>query len=436
MSGSITKSPERSIRRHLMVGVAACIILVAGAGGLAAMTKISGAVIAAGTLVVDSSVKRVQHLTGGVVSEIDVRDGAAVKANQVLIKLDATKIRANLAIVSKGLDEFYTRLARLQAERDGADTITFPADIAARKADPTVAGLLAGEQSLFEARKEARKNQKAQLQERITQLGSEVTGLEQQQAAKRKEIDLIAVELEGARKLWKSRYTSIDRLTALERDAARLEGENGTLTAAIAQSKGRTAEIKLQIIQIDQDLRTEVAKELREIQARVSEFVERKVAAEDDLKRVDIRSPQDGVVHQLAVHTVGGVVSPGQPIMLIVPVSDALTVEAHVAPQDIDQLSAGQEAVLRLSAFNMQTTPEIKGKLLSVSADLTVDERTGYGYYKARVALPPEELTKLRGLALAPGMPVETFFPTQERTVLSYFVKPLTDQLNRAFREE
>jgi HlyD family secretion protein len=238
------------------------------------------------------------------------------------------------------------------------------------------------------------------------------------------------------RRLWQRKLVSIDRITALERDAVRLEGEHGQLTAAIAQSKGRTSEIRLQIIQIDQDLRSEVATELREVQAKISEFVERKVSAEDQLKRIDVRSPQTGVVHQLGVHTVGGVISPGELIMLVVPVTDGLTVEARVAPQDIDQLTPGQGATLRLSAFNQRTTPELNGVVREISPDLSVDERSGVSFYTVRVSLPNAEPTKLKGLALAPGMPVEVFFSTGSRTMLSYLVKPLADQIQRAFREE
>ncbi|TIT55257.1 MAG: HlyD family type I secretion periplasmic adaptor subunit, partial [Mesorhizobium sp.] len=305
-----------------------------------------------------------------------------------------------------------------------------------RQDAPEVGRAMAGEQSLFEFRRQARAGQKAQLEERIAQLAEEVSGLTEQRDAKSQEIKLIGFELEGMRRLWQRKLVSIDRITALERDAVRLKGEHGQLTAAIAQSKGRTSEIRLQIIQIDQDLRSEVAAELRDVQARISEFVERKVSAEDQLKRIDVRSPQTGVVHQLGVHTVGGVISPGELIMLIVPVTDDLTVEAHVAPQDIDQLTPGQSATLRLSAFNRQTTPELNGAVGKISADLNFDEKTGAGFYTVHVALPRTELTRLKGLTLAPGMPVEVFFSTGSRSMLSYLVKPLADQVQRAFREE
>lgn len=426
---------RRAIRRYLLGGVAACTLLVCGVGTLAATTRLSGAIISTGTLVVESNVKKVQHPTGGVVGEIRVREGSVVRAGDVVMRLDDTVTRANLAIVAKGIDELEARLARLEAERDGRVGVTFPEDMVTRKDEASVARTIAGEQSLFNYRRASREGQKAQLNKRITQLVEEISGLTQQRDAKREEIKLIAVELDSVRKLWKQKFVSIERLTALERDAVRIEGEHGQLTAAIAQAKGRSSEIELQIIQIDQDLRSEVAAELREVQGQSAELVERKVAAEDSLKRIDIRSPQDGIVHQLAVHTVGGVVSPAEPVMLIVPVADRLTVEAQIAPQDIDQLEAGQDAVVRLSAFNQQTTPELTGHLSEISADLTLDQRTGAEFYTARVGLSAAEIARLEGLTLAPGMPAEVFFPTGDRTILSYLVKPLSDQVRRAFRE-
>ncbi|TGP85612.1 MULTISPECIES: HlyD family type I secretion periplasmic adaptor subunit [unclassified Mesorhizobium] len=427
---------DRTIRRYLLGGVAACILLVGGAGSLAAVTELTGAVIASGKLVVDSSVKKVQHPTGGVVGEILVREGDAVKSGQMLIRLDETVTRANLAIVTKGLDEFEARLARLEAERDDHTEIAFPASLTSRRDDPNVARAMAGEQSLFDFRRQARAGQKAQLEERIAQLSQEASGLTEQRTAKSREIELIGTELDSIRTLWLKKLVSIDRLTALERDAVRLDGEHGQLTASIAQSKGRIAETRLQIIQVDQDLRSEVATELRDVQGKMSGFVERKVSAEDQLKRIDIRSPQDGMVHQLAVHTIGGVISPGEVIMLVVPVADDLTVEARIAPQDIDQISLGQDVALKLSAFNQRVTPELNGVVNEISADLSVDERSGAGFYTVRVSLPRTELKKLKGLTLAPGMPVEAFFSTGSRTMLSYLVKPLADQIARAFREE
>ncbi len=429
-------SSRESIYRHLLAGALVVLLLAGGVGGWASTTQIAGALIAQGSIVVDSNVKKVQHPTGGVVGKLNVQDGDRVKAGDILVQLDDTITRANLAIVTKGLDELAARKSRLEAERDGLESAAFPAELLARAKEASVAVALANERKLFELRRSARLGQKAQLKQRITQLQDEVSGLTAQQDAKAREISLIGKELEGVRELWKNNLVQITRLTALERDGARLEGERGQLTASVAQTKGKITETELQIIQIDQDLSSEVAKDMREVDAKFGEFVERKVAAEDQLKRIDLRSPQDGIVLESKVHTVGGVIPAGDAIMLIVPESDNLLVEAKVNPHDIDQVQIGQSAVLRFSAFNLRTTPEINGKVTRVSPDTTTDQRTGQTYYTTRIAMTKSEIAKLGDVKLIPGMPVEAFVQTGERTVLSYLIKPLQDQFMRAFREK
>ena len=386
---------------------------------------------------VDSHVKKVQHPTGGVVGKLNVQDGDHVKAGEVLVQLDDTVPKANLAVVTKGLDELEARKARLQAERDGAQTVVFPPELLSRISDPTVANAVNNERRLFELRRSARLGQKAQLQQRIGQLKDEIVGLNAQLDAKAREIDLIRKELVGVRDLYKKNLVSITRVNALERDGARLDGERGQLLASVAQAKGKTIETQLQIIQIDQDLSSEVAKDLREVDAKYGELVERKVSAEDQLKRIFIRAPQDGIVLQSNVHTVGGVITPGETIMLIVPKTDKLMVEAKVNPRDIDQVQVGQDTMLRFPEFNTRTTPEIKGSVVQVSADTTTDQRTGQSYYTVRIAMPVKELEQLgKGVKLIPGMPVEAYVQTGERTVMSYLTKPLVDQFMRAFREK
>ncbi|HMF01472.1 MAG TPA: HlyD family type I secretion periplasmic adaptor subunit, partial [Terriglobia bacterium] len=238
------------------------------------------------------------------------------------------------------------------------------------------------------------------------------------------------------RELYKKSLVQINRLTQLEREATRLDGEQAQLLASVAQAKRKITEIELKIIQIDQDLSSEVAKEMREIDAKIGEFVERRVAAEDQLQRVDIRAPQDGTVFQLSVHTVGGVIGPGETVMLIVPGGDSLMVEAKVNPQDIEQVQLHQKTVLRFSAFNLATTPEINGFVSRISADISSDQRTGQTYYTIRISIPPEELSRLGEAKLVPGMPVECFIQTGERTVISFLLKPLRDQMMRTFREK
>ena len=405
-------------------------------GGWAATAVISGAVVASGSIVVDSNVKKVQHLTGGIVGELRVRDGDRVRAGDIVVRLDETVTRANLAIVTKGLDELTARKARLESERDGSDTIIFPAQLLAGAGDPDRAAAMDSERKLFNLRRTARNGQKAQLRERIAQLGEEIAGLTAQQNSKAKEIALIERELAGVRELWKQNLVQLTRLTALEREAARLDGERGQLIAAAAQAKGKIAETTLQILQIDQDIASDVAKELREVDGKIGEFIERKVTAEDQLKRIDIRAPQDGTVFQLAVHTIGGVITAGDPIMLIVPDADNLSVEVKVNPQDIDQLQLNQKAILRFTAFNVRTTPEIEGTVTRISADTSTDQRTGQSYYTVRIAMAADQVERLGDVKLLPGMPVEAFVQTGDRTMFSYLMKPLHDQFVRAFREK
>jgi HlyD family secretion protein len=412
----------RSIHRHVLAGLIIVLVLAGGVGGWAGTMTLSGALIAQGQVVVDSNVKKVQHPTGGIVGELRVRDGDRVKQGDVVVRLDETVTRANLAIVNKGLDELYARRARLEGERDGLSEIKFPPDLLARANEPDVAAILQGERRLFELRSSARNGQKAQLKQRVEQLGEEIRGLKAQRESKEKEIKLIIREKEGVHDLWKQKLVPLTKLTQIERDETRLEGEAGQLIAQTAQVGGKISETELQIIQIDRDLSSEVAKETREIDGKIGEFVERKVTAEDQLKRIEIRAPQDGTVFQSNVHTVGGVITAGDAMMLVVPDADSLTVEAKVNPQDIDQVREGLPALLRFSAFNQRTTPEIYGKVSRISA--------------VRIALPADEVAKLGEVRIVPGMPVETFIQTGDRTMISYLTKPLHDNLMRMFREK
>ena len=376
-----------------------------------------------------------QHPTGGIVGELLVHDGDHVKAGQVLVRLDETVMRADLAIVTKSLNELIARKARLEAERDGADSITFPPELLDRANDRSAMSAVAGEINLFKSRRATRLGKKAQLNQQIGQLKEEINGLKAQQDAKSLEITLIGKELAGVRALYAKHLVPITRLTELERQAARLAGERAQLVAAIAQSEGKISEVRLKIIQIEQDLSSEVAKELPDIESKIGELVERKVTAEDRLKRTDIRAPQTGTVFQSVVHTVGGVITAGQPIMYIVPDGDDLRVEAKVEPQNIEQVHIGELVLLRFSALDIHSTPQIDGTVTRISADTSTDKRTGRSYYTIRISLPTQRLARLHDVKLLPGMPVEAFVQTGERTVISYLMKPLHDQYMRAFRE-
>jgi HlyD family secretion protein len=426
---------DASIGRHIKLGLATVVLLLGGMGSWAVMTKLAGAVIAPGTLVVENNAKKIQHPTGGIVQELRVKDGDKVATGDLLVLLDGTQTRANLDIILGALDELTARKARLEAESEGTEEVTFPAELTARAHEPGLGRILSGEQTLFTLRKAERLGQKGLLRERIAQLGKEVEGLTGQAAAKEREIALVAKELTGTRQLFQKGLMTLSRLTDLERTAVRLDGERAQLVASTAEAKGRIAEIELEIIQIDQKLRSEVGAQLADLRTKLSEFGERRTAAQDQLDRLAIRAPQSGTVHELTMHTIGGVVQAAEPLMLIIPSSTVLAVDAMVAPAEVDRLHVGQKVALRFSTFNQRMTPEIDGQLMRVSADVSKDERTGLSYYTARIDISADQLDRLGTVKLLPGMPVETFIATEERTVLSYLLKPLSDQVMHAFRQ-
>ncbi|GJD53794.1 Type I secretion system membrane fusion protein PrsE [Methylobacterium crusticola] len=427
------RATRRSLTRHL-AGVALVFGMTGVAAAWTAETRLAGAVIATGSLVVESNIKKVQHPTGGVVADLRAQEGASVKAGDLLIRLDATTAQANLDSVTKSLWELAARGARLEAERDGRDDVAFPPELA--RGGPAVARITEGEGKLFRFRRDALLGQKSQLRERVRQLQDEITGLVEQASAKQQEVGIIEREYGGVMDLWRKNLIQMTRVTSLEREMARLRGERGALVASTAQTRGKIAETELQIIQIEQNLRSEVAKELAEIRAKSATLVEQQVTALDQIRRIDIRAPQAGTVHELAVHTRGGVIAPGEPIMLIVPSADSLVVEVRVSPQDIDQVGLGQGASLRFPNFDRRTTPELAGTVSRIAADVTEDKRTGIAFYLVRLSVAKEDLARLKGARLMPGMPVEAFIRTADRTVLAYLSKPLLDQARRAFREK
>jgi HlyD family secretion protein len=436
MSEAGAPSAERAIRKLTAVALGIVVLLGGVMGGLAATTHLSGAVIASGTVVVDTYVKPVQHQKGGTVGQIFVKNGDLVEAGQILIHLDDTQTRANLAIVTKRLNELSARTARLVAERDGAPSINFFQELLAKASDPEAARSVEGEERLFANRRSSLVGRKAQLRERIQQLKQEAEGLIAQETGKRQEIALIEKELESVQRLFDQGLVPANRVYALQREAASLTGELGSLVATEAQTKGKITETELQIIQIDDDQRSEVSDQLRQAEGDIGEYSERLVAAEDDLQRIDIRAPQGGIVHQLAVHAPGAVIAPGEAIMQIVPDRDVLIAEVKLSPTDIDQVNIGQAVHLRFSAFSQRNTPELSGVVTSVAADLTTDQRSGQSYYVVRTKVSDGEWQRLGQVTPVPGMPVEAFIQTGERTALAYLTKPLMDQVARAFKEE
>lgn len=427
---------DTSTMPYLIGAFAVIALLCGGIAVWAVTTNIAGAVLAPATVVVDSNVKKIQHPTGGVIGEIRVRNGDRVKAGDLLVRLDETVTRANLQIVSKQLDELWLREARLAAERDAAPAIRFPAALEKRRNEPAIVEILNGETSLFNTRRRSLEAQQQQLRERIEQYDQEAGGLDAQREAKAIEIRLIDEQITSLVDLEEQKLVTASKMIALRREAARLKGEQATLQSTAAQTRGKISEIELTILQRQQEFQTEVVKELREVQTKIAELDERRVAAEDQLRRVEIRAPEDGIVHQLAVHTVGGVVSNSEPLMLLVPNDDRLVVEAQVAPKDRDQLMIDAVAVIRFAAFNQRTTPEIRGRVTGIAADLSEDRRTGLSYYTVRITIPEDQLALLgKDNKLVPGMPADAQIKTTDRTAYSYLVKPLEDQITRAFRE-
>jgi HlyD family secretion protein len=413
-------------------------VLVAGVGivgGWAALVPLSAAVVVAGTLVVASNVKRIQHPTGGVVAQISVQDGALVRGGDLLMRLDDTQVRTNLEVIRKQLDELRGRIARLVAERDGDDDLTLPKELASRMGERDVEQLVASEKSLLKARANARQSQKELLHSQIGQHAEQIAGLNAQLKSKAAQLDLISNELQGVQSLYDKHLVPSTRLTALQREAAGLDGERGQLVSRIAETQSKTSDAQLQIIRIDQEFRTEVMKDLREAQDKEAELAERSVAAQDQLDRIDIRAPTSGVVHQLSVHTIGGVIAPAQVVMEVVPVSDDLQIEARLPPRDIDQVRVGQKAQIRLSAFNQRTTPQLDGIVSYVSADLSHDQQTNAAYYTIKATLPEGQIRRLGNLQLVSGMPAELFLKTRSRTMMSYLLRPISDQLKRSFNE-
>ena len=429
-------SEDWGIGRYLFLSRVVIAVLILGLGGWAAVASITSAVIASGTLTVISNSKTIQHLTGGIVSEIAVKEGDTVKAGDLIMRLDATLPKANLAILTKQMDELLARQGRLEAEREDRDVIRYPPALEKRRSDPQVRVVMMGQAKLFRARERAMEGQRKQLGERVSQLRDEIRGLEAQRKAKTEEISMIRDELTGLEKLRAKGLVPKTRLTQLSRQAARLNGEEGSLLAAKARAQGRIAETEVQIIQLDRDRQAQVVTELRQVQLKIAELIERRIAAEDQLRRVEIRAPIAGRIHDLEFHTIGGVVQGGKEIVKIIPSKDELIVEARLEPKDIDQVHEGQTSSIRLSSFNQRSTPELTGKVSHVSADLMRDEKRQLTFYKVRIRFEPGEIDRLEGKELIPGMPADVFIQTDSKTALSYLIEPLTDQLGRAFREE
>ena len=447
MSFAPIKSPRpaeiRGGRHYVVLGVVVLAALIGSFAAWSAMADLDGAVIAEARVVVESEPRVVQHPVGGIVAEIRVRDGAIVEPGDVLVRLDDTSTRANLAILLRQRDEVFVRIARLNAEIAGRPEIIFAAELTDRSKEPSVAEMMQSEGALFANRVGARSSRKLQLHEKLAQLEQEVEGLKGQESARREELRLANEELKGLVTLEGQRLVSTPRMTSARRTVAQLQGDIAQVVSNLAQTRGKVSEVKLQMQQIDDEANAECGKELREQQARRGELEERIIAAEDVLRRVDIRSPIAGRVHQLKLHTIGGVVNAAETLMTIIPDRDRLVLEARVSPRDIDMIQVGHKADVRFTTFNQRTTPTLEATVVRVSADILRESESAKsqqpgasadGMYAIRLKLS-EESVHNSGVTLLPGMLAEAFIRTEARTAASYLLKPLQDQYARAFRE-
>jgi HlyD family secretion protein len=431
----VSQDLERAFAREYRRGGRMLAIAVIVVLGWAGIVPLSGAVVVAGRLVVQSSVKKVQHPLGGIVASILVRNGTKVAAGEELARLDQTSARSNLQVVARQLDEVRMRIARLTAERDNLPTPRWPTKSAAQLDNAEREQLLASEQDFFAARASMRRGQKELADSRVTQFEKQIAGLEAQLQSNGKKMGIASGELRGVEDLLRQKLVTLPRATALQREAAHLDGIDGQLASQIAETRAKVSETRLQALQAEQTFRSDVMRDLREAEAKEGELMERHLAAEDQMNRTIIRAPTSGTVHELAVHTVGGIVAPAEVLMLVVPENDTLAIDARLSADKVDQVHAGQTAHVRLSAFNQRTTPELAGVVALVSADIVREPQSNAMYYDVRIDLPFREVLRLGRLQLIPGMPAEVFLETESRTMLSYLFKPVTDQLSRMFRE-
>ncbi len=424
-----------SARGPILTGLAAVTVLVGGFGLWANLSSISGAVVASGQVEVEQNRQVVQHPDGGVVAEILVHDGDLVAAGDPLIRLDGEMLRSELSIVEGQFFEILARRGRLEAERVDAPHISFPPVLTEAARDPDIADLIDGQQRLFVARNETQAKTLEQLGKRSDQTQSQITGINAQLVALASQEALIQRELTDQRSLLEKGLAQSSRVLALEREAASLAGQVGELAAARAQAEGKLTEIDLESLRLSSARREEAETQLREIGYRELELAERRRALSGQIDRLDLRAPVSGLVHAMAVTTPRSVVRPAEPVLYLVPQDRPLVIGAQIQTINVDEVSVGQPVTLRFSAFASRTTPEVFGQISRVSADALVDEATHAHYYRAEVVLNPGEIDKLGGLVLVPGMPVEVFIRTGERSPLTYLLKPFADYFNRAFRE-
>ncbi|WP_109310985.1 HlyD family type I secretion periplasmic adaptor subunit [Ruegeria sp. AU67] len=419
-----------------LVGFAALGILVGGLGVWAVNTRLAGAIISQGIIEVESNRQVIEHPDGGVVGEIYVRDGDAVTSGELLLRLDDTFLSSEKTIVEAQLFELLARRARLEVERDSANAEALATRLAEIQQQENIdPDLIAGQQRLFEARLNTLDQQTEQLGKQTVQIESEIDGTEAQLVSLRRQVELIQTELDDQQSLLQRGLTQASRVSALQREEASLTGDIGRLEAATARLGGEISATEIAIVELEATRREEAITTLRDIQSQIAELAERRLSLDTRLSRLDIRAPVSGTVYGSQVFALQSVIQPAEPMMYLVPQDTPLVVAARVDAIHVDQLHVGQRVLLRFPAFNQRETPEIDGQVMNVSADTFTDENTGQTFYRAEVVPQDGQVDRLKGQELLPGMPVETLIKTDERTPMSYLVKPLADYFNRAFRE-
>lgn len=436
LAGPAPASFDWSFRPFIVLGYATLLVLVLGLGGWGVYARIAGAVIAMGTVEVAGNRQVVQHPTGGVVTEILARDGDVVKQGDVLLRLEGDAQRAEYQTVEGQYFELVARQNRLEALRDDKDTVSFdPELVAMAPTDQSVRDLLAAQQGQFDASRDTLRKEQSQLDERSAQILKQIDGLDFQLAATKEQVGFTGEELAAQEKLMSQGLTQLTRVLSLRRDLAQLKGTQGATEAAVAENRAKITEIDLEKLKNENKVRDDAIAELREIEFREIELRSRRKALGDEIDRLDIRAPVAGVIYGSTADTLRGVVRAAEPILYIVPQDVDLIARTQIEAAKIDQVHVGQTATMRFSAFDSRTTPVVAGKISKVSADIFTDQRTGHSYYRADIALDDTVLAELQGRRLVPGMPVEAFIATEDRSVLTYFVKPMEDYFTRAFRE-
>ncbi|OBY28635.1 HlyD family type I secretion periplasmic adaptor subunit [Leisingera sp. JC1] len=424
-------------RRPLIIGLISLLVLVGGFGSWSVLSSISGAVVATGRIEVDRNRQVVQHLDGGIVDEILVDEGDTVSEGDTLIRLDANELTSQLVITEGQLFELMARRGRLEAERDEAAEIRFePELLEIAGTQPEVADLVEGQQRLFQARRDTTAREIEQLEKRRVQIEEQIRGIQAQQTSLKVQLDLIGEELGNQQSLLDRGLAQAATVLNLRRTQASLDGQLGELVASEAQAEGRITEIDIEILKLGTGQREEAITRLRDLRYQELELAETRRSLQQRLARLDITAPVSGVVYGLQVQTPRSVIRPADPVLYLVPQDRPLVIAAQVAPTDIDQLYTGQEVTVRFSALDQRSTPELFGQVTQVSADAFEDQGSGISYYRAEIELNPGEQGRLpAGTVLIPGMPVESYIRTADRSPLAYLVKPLADYFNKAFRE-